>query len=663
MYHRMTRHTVAFVMALAVMFGLGLGEKTASAAQGIENRQTAASAAEKLEELVKAARKYSGCGAKPLLERPSCYREFADKGLRVGVGVGVAAYAIHHLHKDNTQHFAGLRKELAGFKELKEAVKQDPSSITDPTLRAQAEKRIHAAWNAARADIDNRLAKVNETIQTVIALAEVTVAFLQVIIALAELIGDPDFQDAAKSIRTGLKGMGEDLDTINAGLSQMSHALDDMNASLGDVNGALDQMNRGIGQANKGLDEMNRGIDQANKGMDKLNTHVPDIKKGAEKLNELPGIDFDFSHLKDTWSSSTSALDDAEQQRRMGLLLDLLPGIGDGKGIIEAVTGTDLATGDELTGFDRATGALVVMRWLKAGEKALNADDIRNARKTACLAGNVTDNSFPPGTLVLTGDADSIPIEQIRKGDHVLATDPTTGHTRAEPVTDLITGTGQKRLTTLIIDTDGPAGNQTDTITATDHHPFWVPDTGIWTDAVDLTPGTRLHTPTGTDATVTAVSTRTAEQTVYNLTVANAHTYHVLAGTTPLLVHNAKKNKCSLEIDHVGQVDQDWVTKGAHVNMKDGMEVALRPDGKGGIRGESIRLRKGTATQKQVDAVIATIKSDPKTRADMIRVTKAAKEVFESSAKAMKEGRTPQWRFSNDRTDELQALIKAMEKM
>lgn len=148
MYHRMTRHTVAFVMALAVMFGLGLGEKTASAAQGMENRQTAASAAEKLEELVKAARKYSGCGAKPLLERPSCYREFADKGLRVGVGVGVAAYAIHHLHKDNTQHFAGLRKELAGFKELKEAVKQDPSSITDPTLRAQAEKRIHAAWNA-----------------------------------------------------------------------------------------------------------------------------------------------------------------------------------------------------------------------------------------------------------------------------------------------------------------------------------------------------------------------------------------------------------------------------------------------------------------------------------------------------------------------------------
>jgi hypothetical protein len=74
-------------------------------------------------------------------------------------------------------------------------------------------------------------------------------------------------------------------------------------------------------------------------------------------------------------------------------------------------------------------------------------------------------------------------------------------------------------------------------------------------------------------------------------------------------------------------------------------------------------MSKGTATQKQVDAVIDMIKSNPKLRADMIRVTKGAKEVFESSAKAMKEGRNPQWRFSNDRTEELQQLIDAMEKM
>ncbi|MFF5573844.1 hypothetical protein [Streptomyces luteogriseus] len=68
----MTRHTVAFLMALAVVFGPGLGEKTAAAAEGIDKRQAAVGAAEKLAGIVRAAAKYSGCGGKPLLEKPSC---------------------------------------------------------------------------------------------------------------------------------------------------------------------------------------------------------------------------------------------------------------------------------------------------------------------------------------------------------------------------------------------------------------------------------------------------------------------------------------------------------------------------------------------------------------------------------------------------------------
>ncbi|MFI1470494.1 hypothetical protein [Streptomyces wuyuanensis] len=46
-------------------------------------------------------------------------------------------------------------------------------------------------------------------------------------------------------------------------------------------------------------------------------------------------------------------------------------------------------------------------------------------------------------------------------------------------------------------------------------------------------------------------------------------------------MHNAQKNKCNFRIDHVGQVDRDRVTKGDQLDMKDGVEVALRPDGKG----------------------------------------------------------------------------------
>ncbi|MFJ8750205.1 polymorphic toxin-type HINT domain-containing protein [Streptomyces sp. NPDC102441] len=274
-----------------------------------------------------------------------------------------------------------------------------------------------------------------------------------------------------------------------------------------------------------------------------------------------------------------------------------------------------------------------------------------------------TSNSFLPNTPVLMADGSRTPIEDIRLGDTVLATDPGTGDTRPEPVTDVITGHGEKHLVKVTVDTDGNAGDRTADITATEHHPFWTVDPALWTNATDLTPGNWLRTSAGVRVQVERVSKWTAPQKVHNLTVARLHTYYVIAGETPLLVHNAKRDKCSLEIDHVGQVDQDWVTKGAHVNMKDGMEVALRPDGKGSIKGEAVRLRKGTATQKQVDAVVAAIKLDAKLRGDMLRVTRSAMEVFESSATAMREGRKPQWRFSNDRSAELQALIAAMEKM
>ncbi|MFF7717612.1 polymorphic toxin-type HINT domain-containing protein [Streptomyces sp. NPDC007988] len=273
------------------------------------------------------------------------------------------------------------------------------------------------------------------------------------------------------------------------------------------------------------------------------------------------------------------------------------------------------------------------------------------------------DNSFTPQTPVLMADGTRLPIKDVRVGQRVLATDPVTGQTAARPVADLITGSGRKDLVRVTVDADGPAGDATGEVTATAGHPFWVENRHRWLDAADLRAGDMLRTPEGGERQVLGTRAWSETLTVHNLTVEGLHTYYVAAGPATVLVHNAKKKKCNFQIDHVGQVDQDWVTKGAHLNMKDGMEVALRPDGKGGITGEAIRLSKGTATQKQVDAVIDMIESNPKLREDMIRVTKAAKEVFESSAKAMKEGRNPQWRFSNDRTEELQQLIDAMEKM
>lgn len=99
-----------------------------------------------------------------------------------------------------------------------------------------------------------------------------------------------------------------------------------------------------------------------------------------------------------------------------------------------------------------------------------------------------------PGALVLLADGSKAAIQSIKVGDKVLATDPTTGETSAQPVLATITGNGPKDLVTLTVTTDtGEAGN----VTATAGHPFWVPDRAEWVNAGDLAPGDWLQTSGG----------------------------------------------------------------------------------------------------------------------------------------------------------------------
>ncbi|MEV4949889.1 polymorphic toxin-type HINT domain-containing protein [Streptomyces sp. NPDC053755] len=147
-------------------------------------------------------------------------------------------------------------------------------------------------------------------------------------------------------------------------------------------------------------------------------------------------------------------------------------------------------------------------------------------------------NSFVPGTLVITADGKTIPIEDLTIGDRVLATDPETGETIEKPVTNTILGTGDKNLVKITLDVDGADGNKEASVTATDKHPFWVPELKQWINATNLAPGQWLRTSTGTHIQIKAVSRWTQQATVHNLTVADIHTYYVLAGATPVLVHN-----------------------------------------------------------------------------------------------------------------------------
>lgn len=148
-------------------------------------------------------------------------------------------------------------------------------------------------------------------------------------------------------------------------------------------------------------------------------------------------------------------------------------------------------------------------------------------------------NSFAPGTAVLMADGSTKPIERVRVGDAVLATDPTTGRTGPREVTDEISGYGEKKLVKITVDVDGEAGERTGTLVATGGHPFWVPDLGEWVDAGELRAGSMLRTSAGTYVQVTAVEQWTAKhQHAHNLTVDGLHTYYVVTAETSVLVHN-----------------------------------------------------------------------------------------------------------------------------
>ncbi|GGM39225.1 polymorphic toxin-type HINT domain-containing protein [Promicromonospora citrea] len=183
-------------------------------------------------------------------------------------------------------------------------------------------------------------------------------------------------------------------------------------------------------------------------------------------------------------------------------------------------------------------------------------------------------NSFVPGTLVLLASGESKPIEDVEIGDKVLAADEETGEpTEGRAVTALIRGEGDKTLVTLTL-TDGDGDTQQ--IVATDGHPFWVPEPGEWVDAIDLTAGDWLQTSAGTWVQITAVDVHQRQAVVHNLTVAVDHTYYVLAGATPVLVHNCN-NAATHDVENVVDNLDDNVY--FHYTSKGGHNGILADDG------------------------------------------------------------------------------------
>ncbi|MGC0422517.1 RHS repeat-associated core domain-containing protein [Embleya sp. AB8] len=152
----------------------------------------------------------------------------------------------------------------------------------------------------------------------------------------------------------------------------------------------------------------------------------------------------------------------------------------------------------------------------------------------ACGNPDPACHSFPTDTRVLLADGTHKPIQDIKPGDKVLATDPASGRSTPREVLKTFTTENDKDFADITVKTD--QGNAS--LTATTNHPFWAPDLKQWVHAGNLAPGRWLQTSQGTWVQVDAVRTFHHRQRTYDLTVDIDHTYHVLAGSAPVLVHN-----------------------------------------------------------------------------------------------------------------------------
>ncbi|MEU4569620.1 FG-GAP-like repeat-containing protein [Micromonospora sp. NPDC023956] len=150
------------------------------------------------------------------------------------------------------------------------------------------------------------------------------------------------------------------------------------------------------------------------------------------------------------------------------------------------------------------------------------------------LSESSCEHSFAPDTEVLLADGDTRRIDQVIEGDQVLAHEPETGQTSAEAVTDLHVNRDVE-LTDLSVRTED---GEFVTLETTQNHPFWSESRQEWVNAGELRPTELLKTSSGEIVSVAKVRNFLGDATMHDLTVANIHTYYVIAGGNPVLVHN-----------------------------------------------------------------------------------------------------------------------------
>ncbi|MCG8424650.1 MAG: Hint domain-containing protein, partial [Proteobacteria bacterium] len=172
--------------------------------------------------------------------------------------------------------------------------------------------------------------------------------------------------------------------------------------------------------------------------------------------------------------------------------------------------------------------AKLAKKAVRAGTKALGGAFRRFKRPGGARRG--LRGCFVAGTLVET-EVGSLPIEQIREGDLVLARDEENGTVGYQRVSATFVREGIE-----IYELTVNAGcGATELLETTAEHPFWVVDRG-WVDVADLGVGDELLDASGGALTVSRIVATGRTETVHNIEVEGYHTYFV--GELKTWVHN-----------------------------------------------------------------------------------------------------------------------------
>jgi RHS repeat-associated protein len=163
--------------------------------------------------------------------------------------------------------------------------------------------------------------------------------------------------------------------------------------------------------------------------------------------------------------------------------------------------------------------------------------------------------SFDPSTPVLMADGSTKPIGQVKNGDQVESADPTTAKDAGGRTVQHLWVNHDSDLVDVTVD-DGKG--HTSVLHTTANHPFYDDSTHTFVRADHLKAGDELASTNGHLAFVAAVTTTPGSADRDNLTVEQLHTYYVMAGGTPVLVHN----KCPNHLADVSSYDSEGTARG-----------------------------------------------------------------------------------------------------